>query len=52
MMGRAIVGAVLGLALAVEVTPQPTGEGIAKDVLVDASAGVGTHIPHWKRRYP
>jgi hypothetical protein len=64
MMERAIVGAVLGLALGVEVTPQPTGEDIAKGVLVDTSAGVGTvsrgvtaalvgtRIPRWKRRYP
>jgi hypothetical protein len=64
MMERTIVGAVLGLAFGVEVAPQPTGEDIAKGVLVNASAGVatvsggvtgalvGTRIPPWKRRYP
>jgi hypothetical protein len=64
MTERAILGAVLGLALGVEVTPQPPGEDIPKGVLVDASAGVGTmsggvtgalvgtRIPRWKRRYP
>jgi hypothetical protein len=60
----AIVGAVLELALGVEVTPQPPGEDIVKGVLMDASAGVGTvsrgvtgalvgtRIPGGKRRYP
>lgn len=60
----AIVGAVLELALGVEVTPQPPGEDRVKGVLMDASAGVGTvsrgvtgalvgtRIPGGKRRYP
>jgi hypothetical protein len=64
MTEPAIVGAVLGLVLGVQVPPRPTGEDIAKGVLVDASAGVdtvsrgvtgalvGTRIPPWKRRYP
>ena len=64
MMERAIVGAVLGIALGVQVPPQRTGEDIAKGVLVDASAGVGTvsrgvtgalvgtRVPLWKRRDP
>ena len=52
MTERAIVGAVLELALGVELTPQPPVDDIAKGVLVDASAGVGTRLPRWKRRYP
>jgi hypothetical protein len=64
MMEQAIVRPVLRLALGVEVAPQPTGEDIARGVLVDASAGVGTvsdgvtgalvgtRIPRWRRRYP
>ena len=52
------------LALGVEVGTQPTGEDIARGVLLDAPAGVGTvsggvtgalvgtRIPRWKRRYP
>ena len=52
MTERAIVGAVLELALGVELTPQPPVDDIAKGVAVDASTRVGTRIPRWKRRYP
>jgi hypothetical protein len=60
----AIVGTVLELTLGVELTPKPPVEDIAKGVLVNAPAGVGTvsggvtgalvgtRTPRWKRRYP